>query len=375
MPASIPGYSSGPAYKLPEKGVEANEHFDGGGEFRQDDQVPLIAHFSLRHGFMESKFSVTAASESLTVEVMPQWTLMTLSHEIMHSRVRAILQALFGKKWDEGEYALIRGEDFEEFRKWIESRGREYEAPVATGLRNAILNFCYAIEMSADPVLAAEDDKGRSVSIEKLSECYTRNKQLAIEIVVHFHDYYFAYACQPKMYAMSLWASWIKVAAPFQRTSEYLARSLATIAGGTGLEPIEAFNFAVETLQEALDALEARGVQSPLFGELRRLTSASAIETTRAYFKPFYYLSDQVRLFFASQLIASRIDRLETDPFAEGSTSADDYSANIYVYGESGPSVSPVRYALAALFRSLSGKSPIADNQWLTAWNYLVISS
>ena len=101
VPASIAGYKSGSKYQFDNSSRPHTEPFDAGGDFPQEDNLPLITHFSLRHRFMESKFSVTAASEALTAETMPQWTLMTLSHEIMHSRVRTIFQALFGsEKWN-----------------------------------------------------------------------------------------------------------------------------------------------------------------------------------------------------------------------------------------------------------------------------------
>jgi hypothetical protein len=374
VPASIATYMSGANYKFPEPGKQLNELFDSGGDFNQGDQIPLLTHFSLRHGFMESKFSVTAASEALTAEIMPQWTLMTLSHEVMHSRVRTIIQALFGHRWDEHEYSLIGPDYWKHFCNWLDSRKAPKETDVATALRNVILNFCYAIDQSGSPVPADKDAVGRRITYDRISECYSRHKQLAVELIVHFHDYYFAYAYQPKMYMMSLWASWTKVAAPFTRTLEYLTRSLATVACGTGLPPREAFDFAVEVLKDALDALEAAGVQSPLFAELRRLTGDEA-ENSRAFFKPCYYLIDQVRLFFASPSIASKIDRVETDPFAEGSTSAEDYSANVYVFTEGTELLSPIRYSLAALFSTLSRKLPVNDVQWLTAWNYMVISS
>jgi hypothetical protein len=381
VPASIPTYNSGSQYRFPESREATDERFDAGGDFAQQSQVPLVAYFSLRHGFMESKFSVTAASESLTAETEPQWTLMTLSHEVMHSRVRSIFVALFGTKWDEENDEVIRTEQFRLFSQWIEARNLPGDQPIAAGLRNAILNFCYAIDRFANGLAAPEDPAmdptTPEVPIEKMRECYSRNKQLAVETLVHFHDYYFAYAYQPKMYMMSVWASWIKVAAPFTRTLEYLVRSLATVACGTGLEPREAFDAAVDILIEALDGLEAAGVRSPLFLELRRLSqSADEVEATRASFKVFYYLIDQVRLFFASPSIAAKIDRVEEDPFAEGSTLAEEYSANVFVFGEEAAgSVSPIRYSLAALFTSLAGKPPVDDPQWLTAWNYMVISS
>lgn len=370
VPASIATYVSGSVYKFPEPGEQIHECFDSGGDFRQEDQIPLLTHFSLRHGFMESKFSVTAASEALTAETMPQWTLMTLSHEVMHSRVRTIIQALFGHKWNDHEYTLLRPEYWRDFCAWLEARKTPKETNIATGLRNVILNFCHAIEQSTIPLPIDKDFVGRKIKHHEISESYSDHKQLAVEMIVHFHDYYFAYAYQPKMYMMSLWASWIKVAAPFTRTAEYLTRSLATVACGTGLPPREAFNYAVDVLKDALDALEAAGVQSPLFDELRRLTKGDEGENSRAFFKPCYYLVDQVRLFFASPSIASRIDRIETDPFAEGSTSAEDYSANIYVFSEGAETLSPIRYSLAALFSTLSRKLPVNDQQWLTAWNY-----
>jgi hypothetical protein len=367
VPARIPEYSSGPPYRLVNPQEAGGEEFDAGGDLPQEDQVPLIAHFSLRHGFMESKFSVTAASEALTAATSPQWTLMTLSHEIMHSRVRTIFQAIFGRAWQE-EHTLISKKELRQFAAWIDARRHPRKTKVLVGLRNVILHFCYAMD-TAD---STTPEKGYSQVI--LSDVYSRYKHLAIELFVHFHDYYFVYAAQAKLYAMSLWASWIKVAAPHARPREYLARSLATIACGCSLPTDEAFDYARDILLDGLSSLEVNGIKSPLFGELRRLVSGAAEGEARIYFTPCYYLIDTVRRYFASRTIASKIDRIESDPFAEGSPWAEDYSARIYVYGEGRP-VSPIRYSMAALCKTLSGQPPVNDLQWLTAWNYLVISS
>jgi hypothetical protein len=373
LPASVPAYSSGPQYEFAARSAAGVEHFDDGEDLVQEDQVPLIAHFSLRHGFMESKFSVTAASESLTSESLPPWTLMTLSHEIMHSRVRSIFQALFGKTWSGGQDDLLQKDQFEQFANWIQARHSPTAMNLKDGLRNLVLVFCYAVEQVQNPVNRADVREGGSLSMDKLSEYYSRHKYFAAEILVHFHDYYFIYACHPKMYLMSIWASWIKVAGPHARPMEYLIRSLATAACGTGLDPLAAFDFAKEHLLDSLDSLVAGGTKSPLFIELRRLLTHN-VEEVRAYFDPCYYLIDNIQLFFSSRMIASKIDRIEDDPFAEGSNSAETYSSSIYVFGEGKP-VSPIRYSIASLFRTLKRQQPIADSQWLTGWNYLVVSS
>lgn len=374
VPAKIPDYSSGPEYKFPTVHETACELFDSGGELPQEDQVPLIAHFSLRHGFMESKFSVTAASEALTAETLPHWTLMTLSHEIMHSRVRTIFQALFGKTWHSGGNALISKQQFTEFGEWIRRREHPRKLSVVSSLRNVILNFCFAIEKSQHPISEGERHAKSGLSIDELTDLYSRHKCLAAEIIVHFHDYYFVYARQHRMYMRSVWASWIKVAAPYARPLEYLTRSLATVACGTGLKSPAAFDFARDVLLDSLASLEAARLESPLFEELRRLVSPKTESLARAHFDPCYYLIDTVRKYFASRTISSRIDRIESDPFADGSTVPNEYAANIYLFGEA-QAVSPVRYLLASLFKTLSGQIPLNDLQWLTAWNYMVISS
>ena len=268
VPARISTYVSGENYKvLPinDRDSETTEAFDRGGDFANDDHVPLLTHYSLRHGFKESKFSVTAASEALCAEHLPQWTLMTLSHEIMHSRVRELFDALFGIEWSSNDDVVIREEDYLGFKNWYESPEPSGRIPLNCGLKYAILNFCLALErLTACNAELIDDD---SLDIEDLSELlyvFGQHKLLAIELFVHFHDYYFVYARQAKLYALSLWASWIRVAAPLVRPKEYLVRSLATLGCGSGHKPRQAYASSCETIIDALDKLESQGVESPL---------------------------------------------------------------------------------------------------------------
>lgn len=376
MPVDISTYKSGTIYKFDRADGAGTEEFDRGGDFHQQDDVPLISYFSARHGFKESKFAVTAAAESLTAEVCPQWTMMTLSHEIMHSRVREIFQTLFGSGWDQERDEALSQEYYADFKQWYESGMEPRPHRSDCAIRNAVLNFCVAMDRALDiPQTSRRTAPERNIDgLLQLSGSYRRHKLRAVEIFVHFHDYYFSYACQPMMYTMSLWASWLRVAAPYARPQDYLVRSLATIACGTGLDPDAAFEQAKEVLEDGLSALERAGMQSALFGRLRDLLGC---QKTYALFKPYYYLIDQVRRFFASREVAQLIDRIEDDPFAEGSTSVQRYSANVFVYGENGDNsfVSPIRYSVASFLRTLLGSAPIKDRQWLTAWNMMVVSS
>lgn len=265
------------------------------------------------------------------------------------------------------------GRFYQQFNDWYRN-DETSNVSLAAGIRNAVLNFCLAMEREATVGKNRRIESELQVTRDEFFTVFLKHKRLATEIFVHFHDFYFAYAAQPKLYVMSLWASWTTVAAPVARPLEYLVRTLVTIACGTGSAPRAAFTGAVEILEEGLESLEFVGFKSALFAEVRRLLKEQR-EQCFARFKPAYYLIDQVRRYFASRSVASAIDGLETDPFADGSTVATDYSASIYVFGDAGKAVNPIRYSLNALVRQLSGEPAIGDLQWLTAWNSMVISS
>jgi hypothetical protein len=376
MPYHIGQYESGATYKFDSSSAEMEE-FDSGGSFRMEDDLPLLAHFSLRHGFKETKFAVTAASEALTAECMPAWTLMTLSHEIMHSQVRNIFQALFGAEWEE-DYADERWNDYcREFAFWSASEGKTL-IPRKQAIRNAVLHFCCANERHSEAVKSRRSIEEKQMTVEDLHNSFKKYRRMATELFVHFHDFYFSYACHRELYVMSLWATWTTVAAVVARPKEYLIRTLATIACGSGLEARAAFNGAADVLESGLTRLESVGVSSALFAELRSLLKDEDRERICQTFKPAYYLIDQARDNFASPKLARKIDSIQEDPFSAGSGSISEYSANPFVFGEKNPDtkVNPIRFCLTAFIREILQEPPrIDDQQWVTAWNALVISS
>ena len=388
VPSDIPEYASGQSYALPGMGFRTAgqsppvsdphgsgrpaEQFDLGGRHVDDMLVPLLAHFSLRHGFKESKFSVTAASESLTAEHWPPWTLLTLSHEVMHSTVRGIFQALLGSEWDAASQQ-IGDRELEELVSWYDSNGT-HTASTLTGLRNAVLLACIAMARAAKVIDGPMPSDKQLVDSPDLQKAYREYRQRAIELFVHFHDFYFVYGGQVEIYAMSLWASWTCVAAPLARPEEYLIRTLATLACGSGAHPREAFNRAAEILDEAMQDLEGLGITSPVFHQIRAMLKDDR-ERLREVFKVSYYLIDQIRLFFASPSIAAKIDGLVSDPRAITSTT-EEYSGSIFTFADSPDErVSPTRYSLSSFWHSLRGDHKGVDGQWLTARNLMVVSS
>lgn len=104
------------------------------------ENARLLPYFSLRHGFKESRTYINAV-ESLTHCYLPEWTLMTLTHELMHSRVRQIVEYVMGidSSKDPNEIHRIDGENY---YNWNSSpRFQKYRFPIRTGLRQMFYYF------------------------------------------------------------------------------------------------------------------------------------------------------------------------------------------------------------------------------------------
>src|SRR5207244_842868 len=153
-------------------------------------------------------------------------------------------QALFGTRWDSQQPTDEWSRHYKEFESWY-AASRPAPVPSDAGCRILILNFCLAMSRYVQPVSERRDkDQTAIPNAQDLFVSYRKQKMLAIELFVHFHDYYFAFADQHRLYVMSIWASWTKVAAPYTRLNEYVIRTLATIVAGSGLAPRPALELA-----------------------------------------------------------------------------------------------------------------------------------
>ncbi|HIE33697.1 MAG TPA: hypothetical protein EYP86_00975 [Candidatus Altiarchaeales archaeon] len=65
----------------------------------------LLVHFSGRQGFSESMYSISVAIQSLYLGITNRWSIITSTHEIMHSHVRGIYyllqERMNGYSWEE----------------------------------------------------------------------------------------------------------------------------------------------------------------------------------------------------------------------------------------------------------------------------------
>lgn len=332
--------------------------------------IPLITHFSLRHGFKESPVSVTAASESLSHEIDPHWTLMTLSHEIMHSRVRGIFEALM--KIGNSEY----NSHFQSYNRWLANASHSQTILIKEGLRNVVYLFCQNYEeLYLGGNITFQDNKATENG-KKLRDCFVNHQIKAIELIVHFHDYFFIFENNYETYFKSVFISWSKVSAPCNNHEYYLVRCLATAALGSGLHYFQAFNFARERILEILIDLKDQNLASPFINQcIKTLEDAeNSIKQSDlqsrllSEFKISYFLIDQFSFFFTSTLLIKKLH------FTNAVISNEENIHNVELYGD-GKFINPIAYSLSSLIKSISSDHQVQDSRWLSSWNSMVISS
>jgi hypothetical protein len=362
-------YESDDAYKQSYSSLQSTHQLD---QFRVENKptIPLITHFSLRHGFKESPVSVTAASESLSHEIDPHWTLMTLSHEIMHSRVRGIFDALM--KIDNTQFS----EHFKSYNNWLSSSQSNQSIIIKEGLRNVIYLFCFNYEELALGENIEFYDNKATENGRRLRECFIKHQMKAIELIVHFHDYFFIFENNYDTYFKSIFISWSKVSAPCNNHEYYLIRCLATAALGSGLGYFEAFDFARERILDILIDLKDQNLDSPFINQCiqtlensdKNIINSNLQSRLLSEFKISYFLIDQFSYFFSSTILLQKLH------FTNTISSNEENIHNVESYGD-GKFINPIAYSLASLIKSITNDHQVQDSRWLSSWNSMVVSS
>ncbi|MGH9831264.1 MAG: hypothetical protein ACREDR_49305, partial [Blastocatellia bacterium] len=99
-----------------------------------------LAYFSSRSGFRESEFAITAALNALWNGLSLEWSLMTITHEMLHSHVRLLLTFLFFRA--AGSEADNYRHFYERFQNKAIRRHIIDDYSLLDSLRELIFSYC-----------------------------------------------------------------------------------------------------------------------------------------------------------------------------------------------------------------------------------------
>lgn len=343
---------------------------------------PKLAFFSLRLGFGEAHFSVTAAAQVLHAADSVRWSLMTLTHELLHSHVTGLLSTIFCKGVTEG-LTVQRFEEFHvQFKAYLRDDVTQAKPPaLLDSLRFMIFVFAafrHDAYEKARVLSYSPDSSGHATlnarvpdSIELFRSFYSHSLRLLEELIVHTLDVRYFYRGDRDLFLELLWESWTTVPAVVGDLETYLLRSLVAVATLEEGKVSDRFKLAHERLLKKLQELVMKQPSNVFLRKAgQHLEDKNNSRRLRLLFYPAIYIADMAATFLYSQRIEAKL--WSDDPNIEpGDDQLPDYALEFGTF-RGGRVINPIPF-LAARLREADGVADDEDRS--SAWVLLATAS
>ncbi|AKA33915.1 hypothetical protein [Flagellimonas lutaonensis] len=282
---------------------------------KKENNLFKLPYFSARLGFRESEYAISAAIQSITNGADPEWSIMTLTHELMHSQVRQLLNLILA-----GDLSEQSEEDkmnfYMTFRD-ISKNGFSEEKSLLDSVRYIVLTHCCLADkygsLSVEKHVLVAGNELQPYDIPKdynaMFKLLTHNFRNINEIFVHLFDLNYIYRGQIDFYIKSIWHSWSSLPHIDADLRQYILRCLIVISTKVvAIRPYERFKESVSMLKSSLVDLHSK-IKKPLIARIILLLNDLEY-LTKAYYGGFYsylMLVDMIDDVFISEVLSSKI--------------------------------------------------------------------
>ena len=258
----LPGLDAFPAYDSRAWGDHSFSRWDG--DIAPRDHYPKLPYFSGRLGFRETEYTISAALQSLSAGAEPEWSLLTITHEIVHGHVRNLLSAILY-----GEPNLAPGAKWHEFYERFEAKALGHvvtNESLIDSIRTVLFAHTCMTRTHGSLTHSAGsrpiDPADRTVrtdfvlpSEERLWTILEHELRNISEILVHVLDLHYFYCSRLSAYVPLIWRSWSTVPQLKGDLRQYVLRTLLVIATKTRGTAYHRFHEARKLFQELVEPL------------------------------------------------------------------------------------------------------------------------
>jgi len=344
-----------------------------------EPMLPHLVYFSGRLGFKETHFAISAPVQSVHACDGVRWSLMTLSHELMHAHVRDLLSAILRSPNPE----MISENAFEQYHaKLCEyHKGGGPEVSLIDTLRLGILNYCvfrYGCDRLADQLQRGEKSTSRKEDFkvpdaDRLLDWLRSYYRSINEIMAHVLDYHYFFNAKPSVYLQALWLSWSTVPAVLENLEHYILRTVVTVSTKTNGTIDQRFEAALGITAEYIVKLSEAHPDNILLQCARSyVQDGSRVRRLRILFLPHSYLAELTATLLVSNHIHTALITLSHD--AEPSGEGYKYSIDTAEF-QGKPVEAPVAFVAARLLRALQEAKEELSLEYTSAWLFLALAS
>ena len=206
---------------------------------------PKLPYFSGRLGFRETEYTISASIQTLAAGAGPEWSLLTVTHEILHGHVRNLISIAF-----QGDADRDPDDNWNMFydrfaaTMWPEEKSASLFETESTGgpltfldsFRTVIFGYCCLAathgSLTRDkPHVESENELKMPLLIkEDLWLALQTELRNISEVFVHVLDLHYFYRSCLFEYVPAIWRSWAPLPQVRSDLRQYLLRTLLVVA-------------------------------------------------------------------------------------------------------------------------------------------------
>lgn len=321
-----------------------------------------VVYFSSRWGFHQTVQSISISWQCIAAGALPDWTLLTFSHEFLHFHLRELLDELLldPVRGAQGVADVFNQHDA---RDWGESALQLLVSELRFMSMTRLLQRGEG-EERGDRVVGRQAASTDVAEVNYLIRTHLRDLE---EVIVHVLDYIYFYGSVDRLYVSSLWHSWALVPNVQRNLEHYLVRTLLALSSAwPAADSSGAFEDAVRRLREEFDAILIGEDHGLVREACELLVDPSSQRAIRTSFQSSFTLVKFVTRYLISVSVNETLldDRQASDDGAYGLEPGE------FTHD---PVDSPVGFLLDTFASELAGQER-EQVEFTTLWQYLEIT-
>jgi len=283
------------------------------GTLTDDDGFFKMPFFSSRLGYRETEYSISADLQSLVSGASLEWSLLTITHEMLHGHVRSILDLIFfgDKSTSSDENRELFFNRFIEKVEYIQVKNET----LFDSLRFAILGYCCRTishgsltrKVKVNPAYEFKLLAPKSANL--MWNHFEEEYRNVSEVMVHVLDLHYFYYGNAPLYIPLIWSSWASVSHINGNIRQYILRSLLAIASNYKMGSTERFDLSVREFKKLLSLHKDSSLNNPIVHEVLRKLEVKDYLYSSLFpaFSASLILVDMVMGIFLSEKVRSHL--------------------------------------------------------------------
>ncbi len=272
-----------------------------------------LPFYSARLGFRETEYAISAKIQSITYGLSKEWSILTLTHELMHDQVRRLVNFILFDELESEEENTEKYSEYASILKDKVSNGFSDSDRLIDSVRAIIYGTCLVSESTGSltfkstvPVNTAAQKKLMVPdNFRALADVYNKHSHSIIEVFVHLFDYHYIYRGEIKFYLKSIWRTWFTVNNVFSNLREYVLRSL--LVASTRVKSSDEYDRFEESINILRDAVLSINAENEYIAEVVDYLNHRCIDECSSTFMSYLRLVDMVCDLFLSDNLSDRL--------------------------------------------------------------------